>query len=118
DSHFLILASKSEGWPKAVAEAMFFGCILIVTPVSCVPWMLNYGSRGILIPEVKVFRGQSTEDRGEVESGERKEDSRDVLKEVGRGRRSEARGEGERGLLGTFQKNRQFECFPNAAEAV
>ena len=118
DSHFLILASKSEGWPKAVAEAMFFGCIPIVTPLSCVPWMLKYGSRGILIPEVKVVRGQRTEGRGEVVSGEYKEDSRDVLKGVGRGRRSEDRGEGERGLLGTFQKNRQFECFPNAAEAV
>ncbi|SHG65970.1 Glycosyltransferase involved in cell wall bisynthesis [Salegentibacter echinorum] len=40
-AHFLILASKSEGWPKAVAEAMFFGCIPIVTSVSCVPWMLG-----------------------------------------------------------------------------
>ena len=50
-SHFLILASQSEGWPKAVAEAMFFGCVPVVTSVSCVPWMLNYGGRGILIDE-------------------------------------------------------------------
>jgi len=48
-SHFLILASQSEGWPKAVAEAMFFGCIPVATSVSCVPWMLDYGKRGILI---------------------------------------------------------------------
>lgn len=40
-SHFLILTSQSEGWPKAVAEAMFFGCIPITTAVSCVPWMLG-----------------------------------------------------------------------------
>ncbi len=40
-SHFLILASQSEGWPKAVAEAMFFGCVPVVTSVSCVPWMLS-----------------------------------------------------------------------------
>jgi len=40
-SHFLILASQSEGWPKAVAEAMFFGCIPVATAVSCVPWMLG-----------------------------------------------------------------------------
>ncbi|MDT0688584.1 glycosyltransferase [Salegentibacter sp. F188] len=39
--HFLILPSRSEGWPKAVAEAMFFGCIPIATPVSCLPWMLG-----------------------------------------------------------------------------
>ncbi|MDB2463045.1 glycosyltransferase family 4 protein [Algibacter sp.] len=48
-AHFLILASKSEGWPKAVAEAMFFGVIPIVTPISCVPFMLDYGNRGIFI---------------------------------------------------------------------
>ena len=53
-AHFLILPSKSEGWPKAVAEAMFFGAIPIVTEISCVPYMLDYGSRGILItPELE-----------------------------------------------------------------
>lgn len=48
-SHFLILASKSEGWPKVVAEAMFWGCLPIATPVSCVPDMLNNGSSGVLM---------------------------------------------------------------------
>ncbi|MGZ0017433.1 glycosyltransferase family 4 protein [Yeosuana sp. AK3] len=48
-SHFSILASKSEGWPKAIAEAMFFGVIPIATSVSCVPYMLDDGNRGILI---------------------------------------------------------------------
>jgi len=47
--HFLILPSKSEGWPKAVAEAMFFGCLPIATSVSCVPFMLDNGNRGILL---------------------------------------------------------------------
>jgi len=49
DSHFNILPSKSEGWPKAVAEGMFFGCIPVATSVSCVSWMLGEGSRGVLI---------------------------------------------------------------------
>ncbi len=49
DTHFLILPSKSEGWPKAVAEAMFFGVIPISTSISCLPIMLDYGNRGILI---------------------------------------------------------------------
>ncbi|SCX92795.1 Glycosyl transferases group 1 [Nonlabens sp. Hel1_33_55] len=40
-AHFVFLASQSEGWPKVVAEAMWHRCIPIVTPVSCVPWMLN-----------------------------------------------------------------------------
>ncbi|PQV47296.1 glycosyltransferase involved in cell wall biosynthesis [Jejuia pallidilutea] len=50
-THFVILASKSEGWPKAIAEAMFFGVIPIATSVSCVPFMLNNGNRGILISD-------------------------------------------------------------------
>lgn len=49
DSHFVILASKSEGWPKAIAEGMFWGCVPIATPVSCVPDMLDYGNRGLLL---------------------------------------------------------------------
>jgi glycosyltransferase involved in cell wall biosynthesis len=50
-SHFLILPSKSEGWPKVVAEAMFWGCIPIASPVSCVPYMMGNGSRGIILRE-------------------------------------------------------------------
>lgn len=48
-SHLVILPSKSEGWPKAIAEGMFWGCVPIATPVSCVPFMLDYGNRGILL---------------------------------------------------------------------
>jgi len=48
-SHFVILPSKSEGWPKAIAEGMFWGCIPIATKVSCVPYMLDYGRRGVLL---------------------------------------------------------------------
>jgi glycosyltransferase involved in cell wall biosynthesis len=51
NSHFLILPSKSEGWPKVVAEAMFWGCVPIVSQVSCVPYMLGYGERGIQLKE-------------------------------------------------------------------
>jgi len=48
-AHFLILPSKSEGWPKVIAEAMFWKCVPIATSISCVPWMLDYGKRGCLI---------------------------------------------------------------------
>jgi len=54
-AHFLILPSKSEGWPKVVAEAMFWACIPVTTKVSCVPWMLDYGNRGFLIDEAFSF---------------------------------------------------------------
>ncbi|MNX37084.1 UDP-D-galactose:(glucosyl)lipopolysaccharide-1,6-D-galactosyltransferase [compost metagenome] len=49
ESHFVVLPSKSEGWPKAIAEGMFWGCVPIATKVSCVPFMLDYGNRGILL---------------------------------------------------------------------
>lgn len=48
-SHFVILPSKSEGWPKAIAEGMFWGCIPLATKISCVPYMLDYGKRGVLL---------------------------------------------------------------------
>ena len=39
----------SEGWPKAVAEGMFWGCLPIASKVSCVPNMLENGKRGLLL---------------------------------------------------------------------
>ena len=48
-AHFLVFMSKSEGWPKVVAEAMFWKCLPISTNVSCIPEMLNQGKRGSLI---------------------------------------------------------------------
>jgi glycosyltransferase involved in cell wall biosynthesis len=49
NSHFVILPSKSEGWPKALAEGMFWGCVPIATVVSCIPFMLDRGERGVLL---------------------------------------------------------------------
>lgn len=49
ESHFLIFASESEGWPKVVAEAMFWGCLPVTTAVSCVPEMVGQGERGELV---------------------------------------------------------------------
>lgn len=49
ESHFMLLPSKSEGWPKVVAEAMFWGCLPVATSVSCVPYMVGNGSRGLLL---------------------------------------------------------------------
>lgn len=56
ESHFLLFVSKSEGWPKAVAESMFWGCLPLTSAVSCVPEMIGYGTRGELIePKVDVI---------------------------------------------------------------
>lgn len=49
-AHFSFLLSKSEGWPKAVAEAMFWGCIPVASKISCVPWMLGIPTSHFQLP--------------------------------------------------------------------
>lgn len=48
-AHFTLLPSTSEGWPKALAEGMFWGCVPLALPVSCIPEMLANGERGELL---------------------------------------------------------------------
>lgn len=48
-AHFLLFISQSEGWPKVVAEAMFWGCLPVTSKVSCIPYMLANGERGALV---------------------------------------------------------------------
>ncbi|MEO0045059.1 MAG: hypothetical protein RL705_250 [Bacteroidota bacterium] len=48
-NHFVVLPSLSEGWPKVIAEGMFWGCLPIASRVSCVPNMLDNGRRGLLL---------------------------------------------------------------------
>lgn len=48
-NHFVVLPSLSEGWPKVIAEGMFWGCLPIASRVSCVPNMLDNGNRGLLL---------------------------------------------------------------------
>ncbi|MFI1772209.1 glycosyltransferase family 4 protein [Thalassobellus citreus] len=52
-SDFLLFISKSEGWPKVVAEAMFWGCLPIASNVSCIPDMLDKGNRGAIVSSKK-----------------------------------------------------------------
>ena len=40
-SHFLLLPSTSEGFPKVIAEGMNFGCIPIVSDISCIGQYIN-----------------------------------------------------------------------------
>lgn len=49
ENHFVVLPSLSEGWPKVIAEGMFWGCLPIASKVSCVPNMLENGNRGLLL---------------------------------------------------------------------
>jgi glycosyltransferase involved in cell wall biosynthesis len=48
-AHVLVLASQTEGWPKAIAEAMAFGLVCIGSQRGMVPEMLGE-QRGLLVP--------------------------------------------------------------------
>tara|TARA_R100001369_G_C3321945_1_gene169094 strand:+ start:1637 stop:2770 length:1134 start_codon:yes stop_codon:yes gene_type:complete len=52
--HYLILPSKSEGFPKVISEAMNFGCIPIVSDVSCIDQYIQDGKNGFLIKPLSV----------------------------------------------------------------
>jgi glycosyltransferase involved in cell wall biosynthesis len=48
-SHFLILPSRSEGFPKVVAEAINYGCLPIISAVGSVPCYIQNGVNGFLM---------------------------------------------------------------------
>lgn len=72
----LVLASQTEGWPKAIAEAMAFGLVCIGTNRGLVPQMLGEG-RGLLVPprDVKALtdalRSVLSDPRGAQQISER-----------------------------------------------
>jgi glycosyltransferase involved in cell wall biosynthesis len=54
EAHVLLLPSKSEGFPKIVAEAWNYGVIPIVSPVGSVPHYLFHRKNGFLMKTVSV----------------------------------------------------------------
>lgn len=48
-THFILLPSKSEGFPKVIGEAMNYGCIPIVSDVSCISQYIKDKENGFLI---------------------------------------------------------------------
>ena len=52
-SHFIVLPSKSEGFPKVIGEAMNFGCIPIVSDVSCIGQYITDNINGFLLENLK-----------------------------------------------------------------
>lgn len=49
--HFIVLPSRSEGFPKVIAEAMNFGCVPIVSDISSIGQYIDDGN-GYLIQEL------------------------------------------------------------------
>src|ERR1019366_9487795 len=58
-SGILVLASQTEGWPKAIAEAMAFGLVAIGSNLGLIPQMLGDG-RGFVVPPRDVEALTST----------------------------------------------------------
>ena len=63
-SHFILLPSKSEGFPKVIGEAMNFGCIPIVSNVSCIDQYITDGENGFLLNSLSVAELRSKILRG------------------------------------------------------
>ena len=53
-SHFIILPSQSEGFPKVIGEAMNYGCIPIVSDVSCIGQYIKNKQNGFLIKSITI----------------------------------------------------------------
>lgn len=56
--HFLILASKNEGFPKVIGEAMNYGCVPIASDISCIGQYIQKDRNGLLIHPVNTLEIQ------------------------------------------------------------
>ena len=50
--HFIVLPSKSEGFPKVISEALNYGCVPVVSNVSAIGQYISDGVQGVLINEI------------------------------------------------------------------
>lgn len=48
ESHFIVLPSKTEGFPKVIAEAANYGCIPISSNISSIPHYIEHDFSGFL----------------------------------------------------------------------
>ncbi len=49
-SHFILLPSDTEGWPKVLSEAMSHGVVPIASSVSAIPQILDETEAGVALP--------------------------------------------------------------------
>ena len=52
-SHFLLLPSQSEGFPKVVSEAVAYGCIPVITNISALDQYVKNGVNGFFLEDNK-----------------------------------------------------------------
>ena len=49
-AHFILLPSRSEGWPKVLSEAMAYGVVPVAAAVSSIPQILGETRAGAALP--------------------------------------------------------------------
>lgn len=49
-AHFILLPSRSEGWPKVLSEAMAYGVVPVAAAVSSIPQILGETRAGVALP--------------------------------------------------------------------
>jgi glycosyltransferase involved in cell wall biosynthesis len=54
DAHFILLPSKTEGWPKVLSEAMAYGVVPVSSQVSAIPQVLAEAGTGAALPPQDV----------------------------------------------------------------
>jgi glycosyltransferase involved in cell wall biosynthesis len=52
--HLLVLPSRSEGFPKVVAEAAAYGCIPVVSDISNISQYIHHNENGFLMQDITV----------------------------------------------------------------
>ena len=52
--HYIVLPSKSEGFPKVIGEAMNYGCIPIVSNISSIGQYVLHRENGILLDKIEI----------------------------------------------------------------
>ena len=50
EAHFILLPSRSEGWPKVLSEAMAYGVVPVAAAVSSIPQILSDTGAGVALP--------------------------------------------------------------------
>lgn len=55
DCHFIVLPSNSEGFPKVIGEAMNYGCVPLVSKISCIDQYIQHKQNGLLINPVDTI---------------------------------------------------------------
>jgi glycosyltransferase involved in cell wall biosynthesis len=60
--HFLVLPSRSEGFPKVVAEAANYGCIPVVSDISAIGQIVSHEFNGFLLSPIRLKNGLLNDD--------------------------------------------------------